>query len=177
MHRRLHVLALAAAMAASGMGAQCFSVTDPFVVSVNVRDLTGTYDVAPGTVSFDESCSTIVPQDYLGSDYDLIAGARLVDVTVRTEGNFAASVNNAAITVEGTPVVSYSGDWDAFHTERSLLKDPTLVTTNQAGVDLVLDAVERRQPVTICHTGSFSEPAPAGLRVVVNVFAQVDATP
>ncbi|HEX7122197.1 MAG TPA: hypothetical protein VF178_07480 [Gemmatimonadaceae bacterium] len=175
MHRRLHVLALA--MAVTGMGAQCFSVTDPFVVSVNVRDLTGTYDVAPGTVTFDPSCTTVVPQEYLGSDYDLIEGARLVDVTVRTEGSFAATVNNAAITVDGTPVVSYSGSWDAFNTERSLLRDPTLVTTNQAGVDHLLDAVERRQPVSICHTGSFSEAAPAGLRVVVNVFAQVDATP
>lgn len=177
MHRRLQSLALATAIAVVGSAAQCFSVTDPFMVSVNVRDLGTTYDIAPGTTSFDPSCTTVIPQEYLGGDFDLIAGARLVDITVRTEGAFAATVNNAGVSVDGTPLVSYNGSWEAFHTERSLLKDPSLVTTNEAGVSALLDAVERRQPVTVCQTGSFSQPAPAGLRVVVNVFAQVDATP
>lgn len=177
MHARLKCLALVAGLATTALGAQCFSITDPFVVSVNIQDVTGTYAITPGTVNFDPSCRTENPADYLDQNYDLISGGRLVDITVQTIGQFDATVNNGAVTVNGTPLVTYGGSWNAFNTEQSLLAGGSLLNSNAAGVTELLDAVQDQQPLTICHQGSFSQAAPAGLSVVVKVFAQVNATP
>ncbi|HSA55582.1 MAG TPA: hypothetical protein VLE53_07745 [Gemmatimonadaceae bacterium] len=177
MHTRVRSLVLVAAMAAAAMGAQCFSITDPFVVSVNIQDVTGTYAITPGTVNFDPSCRTENPADYLDANYDLLSGGRLVDITVQTIGQFGGTVNNGAVTINDTPLVTYGGSWNAFNTEQSLLSNSSLLNSNAAGVTELLDAVQNQQPITICHQGSFSQAAPAGLSVVVKVFAQMNATP
>lgn len=177
MYTRLRMLALAAALSVVAMGAQCFSITDPFVVSVNVQNVSGTYDITPGTVDFDPGCVAVDPQDYLDQNYDLISGARLVDVTVQTIGQFDANVNNGIVTVNGTPLVTYNGSWNAFNTPQSLLQNNTLLQRNPAGVTTLLNAIENQQQITVCQNGSFSRAAPAGLQIKLEVFAQVDATP
>lgn len=170
-------LALVAAIATTSMASQCFSITDPFVVSVNVQNVTGTYNVTPGTVNFDPSCRTEDPSSYLDANYDVVSGARLVDVTVQTIGAFAGSVNGGQVRVNGVTLVSYNGSWNAFNTAQSLLQNNTLLTRNTAGVNTLLSAINAQQPIIICHAGAFSQAAPAGLSIEVKVFAQVDATP
>ena len=51
MLARLTKTALVALVAMSGLGASCFSITDPFVVAVDVKDIKATYNVTPGTVA------------------------------------------------------------------------------------------------------------------------------
>jgi hypothetical protein len=177
MHRKLKSLALVAAMAMTGLGAECFSITDPFVVSVNLQDVSDTLDITPGATDFDPGCRTINPADYLGQSYDLVSGARLVDVKVQTIGQFGGTVSGAEVRVNDVELLSFSGTWNAFNTEQSLLSNSSLLSLNPAGVTTLETAIENRLPLTVCHAGAFSEPTPAGLRVVVTVFAQVDATP
>lgn len=177
MHRKLKSLALVAAMTMTGLGAECFSVTDPFVVSVNLQDVSDTLPITPGATDFDPGCRTINPSEYLGQSYDLVSGARLVDVKVQTLGQFGGNVSGAEVRVNDVELLSFSGSWNAFNTEQSLLSNSSLMSLNPAGVTTLETAVETRLPLTVCHAGAFSQPAPAGLSVVVTVFAQVDATP
>jgi hypothetical protein len=177
MHRRLKSLALVAVMSLTALGAECFSIRDPFVVSVNLQDIADTLDIAPGAVDFDPGCRILSPVDYLNQNYDLVSGGRLVDVKVKTIGEFAGDVNGGLVTVNDVQLLTFSGSWTAFNTEQSLLSNSSLLDLNAAGVAELETALENRQPITVCHQGAFSRPAPAGLRVVVKVFAQVDATP
>lgn len=166
-----------AVVALVSMAAKCFSITDPFVVSVNVDDVTGVYEVDPNTVSFDPSCSTRNPDDYIDPDFELQAGGRLVDITVQTIGAFNGNVVGGTASVNGSTIVSYNGPWSSFNTPQSILVNNTLLTYNQDGVNALLTAVQNRSPITICHGGAFSEATPGGLKIEVKVFAQVDARP
>ena len=177
MHRRLKSLALVAAMTLAALGAECFSIKDPFVVSVNLEDIADTLDIAPGAVDFEPGCRILNPSDYLNQNYDLVSGGRLVDVKVKTIGQFAGDVNGGEVTVNDVRLLTFSGTWNAFNTEQSLLSNSSLLDLNAAGVTVLETALENRQPLTVCHQGAFSQPAPGGLQVVVKVFAQVDATP
>ena len=49
MRSRLLKTTLVAFVAMSGMAAQCMTITDPLVVSVNVKDIKDTYNVTTGT--------------------------------------------------------------------------------------------------------------------------------
>ena len=48
MRSRLLKTTLVAFVAMSGLAAQCMTITDPLVVSVNVKDIKDTYNVTPG---------------------------------------------------------------------------------------------------------------------------------
>ena len=169
--------AVLVAVAMTTMGSTCISITDPLVVTLNVKDIKDTYDITPGTVNFNNPPRCIVrnPNDYLDAAYD-VSGAHLVDASVQTVGAFSGSVIGGAITVNGTTLATYSGPWSAFNTPQSILTSSLLVR-NAAGVTVLLDAIQNRQTLTICDGGQFSSAAPAGLQVVTSIFAQVDVTP
>lgn len=168
---------LVTAIAATALAAQCFSVTDPMTVSVNVKNITGTYNLPAGLTSFQPGCLTINSEVYLERAYRVVRSARLVDVTLQTVGSFDGNVVNGAITVNGKKIVSYSGGWNAFNEPTSLLLQSSPLTRHTEGITALLDAINRKAPVTVCHTGSFSTATPAGLKLVGKVFAQVDAAP
>jgi hypothetical protein len=171
-------LLLAGLLLSTALAAKCFSITDPFVVSVNVDDVTGVYDVDPNTVSFDPSCTTKNPEDYIDQNYELESGGgRLVDITVQTVGTFAGDVVGGEATINGTTLVTYSGAWSTFSTPRSILTASSPLVRNPAGVSALLSAIQNGQPITICHDGAFSEPTPDGLSIVVKVYAQVSVKP
>jgi len=165
------------AVAMTTMGSTCISVTDPLLITLNVKDIHDTYDITPGTVNFNNPPRCIVrnPNDYLDSGYD-VSGVHLVDATVQTAGVFAGSVIGGVITVNGTTLATYSGPWSDFNTPQSILTS-TLLVRNAAGVTALLDAIQNGQTLTICDGGQFSSAAPAGLQVLTTIFAQVDVTP
>lgn len=39
------------AVAMTTMGSTCISITDPLVITLNVKDIKDTYDITPGTVT------------------------------------------------------------------------------------------------------------------------------
>lgn len=182
MRSRWQKLALVALVAMSGLGASCFSITDPFVVAVNVKDIRNTYNVAPGTVTFAPGCITKNPSDYIGANFNVVGGGQLVDIIVKTNGTFAGNINSGQIRVGGSTqslqtLATYSGPWNAFNTPQSLLQNNVTMTLNQTGVNTLKSLIENTSPVVICHGGAFSQAAVAGMSIDVSIFAQVNATP
>jgi hypothetical protein len=182
MRARLKNTALIAAIALSGMAAQCFSITDPFVVPVNVKDIKNTYNVTPGTVTFDPGCITKNPADYIDSNFNVSGGGQLVDIIVKTNGAFAGNIVGGQVRVGGSTqalqtLATYSGSWNAFNTQQSLLQNNVTMNLNQSGVNTLLSLIQNTSPIVICHGGAFSQAVPAGLSIDVTIFAQVNATP
>lgn len=172
-------LLLIALIAGTTMGAECISVDDDSVIVVNIENITGNYAITPGALVFNNpnNCVTKQVADYLDTDYGLVVGGRLVDITYKANGTFTGgNISGGAVTINGVNILSYTGPWATFTTTQSLLTGTT-ITKNQAGVDALLLAVQNQQPITICVAGTFSQAAPAGLSVDVNVFAQVDVDP
>lgn len=158
--------ALVAVVAMSGMAASCFSITDPFVVAVNVKDIKNTYNVTPGTVTFALACITKNPADYIDATFNVAGGGQLVDIIVKTNGSFAGSINNGQVRVGGSSqalqtLVTYSGPWAAFNTPQSLLQNNVTMTLNPTGVSTLL----------------FSQAAGTGMSIDISIFAQLNATP
>lgn len=182
MFARLMKTALVGVVAVSAMAASCFSITDPFVVAVNVKDIRNTYNVTPGTVSFDPGCITKNPADYIGANFNVAGGGQLVDVIVKTNGTFAGNITSGQVRVGGSPqalqtLVTYSGSWAAFNSPQSILQRNTTMTLNQNGVNTLKSLIQNTSPIVICHGGAFSQAAGAGMSIDVTIFAQVNATP
>ena len=182
MLARLMKTALVALVAMTGLAASCFSITDPFVVAVNVKDIKNTYNVTPGTVTFDPGCITKNPSDYIDANFNVAGGGQLVDVIVKTNGTFAGNINNGLVRIGGSPqalqtLVTYSGSYAAFNTPQSLLQHNTTMTLNQSGVATLKSLIQNTSPIVICHSGAFSQAAGTGMSIDVTIFAQVNATP
>jgi hypothetical protein len=174
--------ALVALVAVSIMGAKCFSITDPFVVAVNVKDIKGTYTVTPGTVNFDPSCTTKNSSDYIDANFNVSGGGQLVDVIIQTHGNYAGNIQGGEVQIGATQgslltLATYSGPWTDFNTPQSLIQNNVTMTLNSAGVSSLLNLIQNQQSIVICHDGAFSSPAASGMSIDVTIFAQVNATP
>jgi hypothetical protein len=166
----------------SGLAAECFSITDPFVVAVNVKDIKNTYNVTPGTINFDPGCITKNPADYIDANFNIANGAQLVDIIVKTNGTFAGNITSGQIRIGGSQqalqtLATYSGSWAAFNAPQSLIQHNTTMNLNQGGVTTLLSLIQNTSPIVICHSGAFSQAAIAGMSIDVTIFAQVNATP
>ena len=182
MLARLMKTALVALVAIAGLAASCFSITDPFVVAVNVKDIKNTYNVTPGTVTFDPGCITKNAADYIDANFNIAGGGQLVDVIVKTNGTFAGNINNGQVRIGGSlqslqTLMTYSGPWAAFNTPQSIIQHNTTMTLNPTGVNTLLSLIQNTSSIVICHGGAFSQAAGSGMSIDVSIFAQVNATP
>lgn len=182
MRARLIKTALVGLVAMSGLGASCFSITDPFVVSVNVKDIKNVYTVTPGTINFDPGCITKNSSDYIDDQFEVAGGGRLVDVIVKTNGTYSGNIVGGQVRIGATQgslqtLVTYSGPWSAFNTPQSLIQNNVTMTLNSGGVSTLLNLIQNQQPIVICHAGAFSQAAGTGMTIDVAIFAQVNATP
>jgi hypothetical protein len=182
MRARLMKTALVALVAVSGMAAQCFSITDPFVIVVNVKDIKGTYTVTPGTVDFDPGCTIKNSADYIDANFNVSGGGQLVDVIVQTNGTYSGNIIGGQVQigpVSGSlqTLATYSGAWSAFNTPQSLIQNNTTMSLNSGGVSTLLSLIQSQSSIRICHAGQFSTPATTGMTIDVTIFAQVNATP
>ena len=180
--RALKKVAVVGIIAMSSLAAECFEITDPFVVAVNVKDIKNTYNVTPGTVNFDPGCTTKNPADYIDANFNVAGGGQLVDIIVQTNGAFAGNITNGQVRVGGSTqalqtLATYSGSWTAFNTPQSLLQHNVTMTLNPTGVNTLLSLIQNTSPIVICHGGAFSQAAAAGMSIDVTIFAQVNATP
>jgi hypothetical protein len=176
---RKSIVALALIAVATMGATQCLPelATDPRVV-VNVENISKTFPITPTATIFGNpnDCTTVTATQYLDTDYGTVVGGRVVDVVYQTFGTFGANIVNGGVTINGVQLLSYSGPWSTFTTRRSLITD-NVITKNQAGVNALITAVTNGQAIQICVTGQFSQPAPSGLTVFVEVTAQVDFIP
>lgn len=182
MRARLMKTALVALVAMSGLGATCFSITDPFVVSVNVRDIQNQYNVTTGTVTFDPGCVTKNSADYIDGAFNVSGAGRLVDIIVQTTGPYTGNVVGGQVRIGGSQatlvtLATYAGGFQAFNTPQSLIQNNVTMTLNSAGVNTLLSLIQNQSPVVICHSGAFSSAINAGNSILVTIFAQISATP
>ena len=182
MRSRLLKTTLVALVAVSGLGAQCMSITDPLVVSVNVKDIKDTYSVTPGTINFDPGCKVKNSADYIDGNFNVSGGGRLVDVIVKVNGPYTGQIVGGQVRIGAAPgsvqtLATYAGPWSSFTTPQSLIQNNVTMTLNPAGVNLLLSLVQNQQNVYICHGGSFSPAINSGNSIDVTIYAQVNATP
>lgn len=169
MKMRVVVVALFAALVT--MGFQC--INENFLVSVNIQGISGTYKINPGNGQFND-CVTKNAGDYLDQNYKTFSNARIYDIKVSTIGTYTGNLNGTA-TINGTAILSFNGSFAYFNTPRSLLTDPN-ITRNPAGINVLVNAINNKQIVTLCGVGAATPgPFPDGQYVKVEVFGQVDA--
>ena len=182
MRARLKNTVLVALVAMSGLAAECFEVTDPLVIPINVDNIRNTYTVTPGTINFAPGCITKNAADYLDANFNVTGGGQLVDIIVQTNGTFAGNIVGGQVRVGPsianlTTLVTYSGPWSAFNMPQSLLQNNVTMSLNEAGKTTLMNIIENQGSVVICHAGAFSQAATAGMSIDITIFAQVNATP
>jgi hypothetical protein len=169
-------------LAMSSLAAQCMTITDPLVVSVNVKDIKDTYNVTSGTINFDPGCKVKNSADYIDGKFNVSGGGRLVDVIVKANGPYTGNIVGGQVRIGSAPgtvvtLATYSGPWSSFSTPQSLIQNNVTMTLNPGGVNTLLSLVQNQQNVYICHGGAFSSAIGAGNSIDVTIFAQVNATP
>ena len=175
---KLKLLLAVLVLVLTTQGFEC--INEDLLVSIDVKGITGTYDVNPGDGLFGppSDCVTFTAADYLDADFTNIKDVRIYDIKVSTLGTYG-TVNSATLTVNGTPILTLVGGtaWSYFSTPRSILTD-SKINKNLAGITALVNALRNKQSIQICGQGSVGPaPVPTGLAVKVEVYGQVDANP
>jgi hypothetical protein len=112
---------------------------------------------------------------------DNIKSARYYDMLIGVRGSYNGSVAGTA-TINGIPLLTFSGSWDSFSTPQSILGGSTLITPQTAGVnelvrvlDLLPSAPGTTVALAVSGTLSGQSPVPSGLSVCVEIKAQADS--
>jgi hypothetical protein len=178
MEMKTKIVLVALFVALATMGFDC--INDNFLVSVNIKGISGTYNINPGNnLSFDGSTQPIDANTYLDKDYsDEIKDVRIYDIRLSTIGAYTGNINGTAqVIVNGvsTNLLGYSGSWSTFNTPQSLLTS-SFLSRSAGGVATLVKAIQNKQAVTLRGFGTLSQgPVPSGLSVKIEVFGQVDA--
>jgi hypothetical protein len=169
------LLLVALTLALTTQGFEC--INEDLLVSIDVKGITGTYNVNPGDGQFND-CTTLLSTDYLDPDFTSIKDVRIYDIRISTVGTYTATIaGNSRVTVNGQTILTLVGgtQWSYFSTPKSILTDPNIVRV-PAGILTLVNAIKAKQNVTICGVGSISPaPVPTGLALKVEVYGQVDA--
>lgn len=179
MKTKIVLLALFVALAT--MGFEC--INSPFNVSLNLDPFSKCFDINPGgTVNFGGSVS-IDPRGLIDDSFeDKIQDARIYDITVQATGPFTGNVTNGQVTINGIPILTYSGTWANFSTPQSILGRSAFITPQRGGILELVRVLKLRplQAVTLASIGTLTgggvPPVPSGLGVCVKVYAQVDGS-
>jgi len=168
MKARIVLLALIGALLT--LGFQC--INDSVLISVNLKGITGTFKINPGSGAFDDRV-TVTPNDYVDySDKDL-SNPRIYDIRVSTTGTYAGNISGRA-SVNGVDILAYNGSFTYFNTPRSLLNDPN-ITRFSGGITALVNAVINKDPITLRGYGNATPgPFPDGQYITIEVLGQVD---
>lgn len=165
--------ALALMVGLSTMGSEC--INDPFLVSVNLEELELTISIPAGTTTTYTGSRTVTAAEYLDAGFATLQNMRVYDITVQTVGAYGGTVTGSA-SVNGTPILTYTGTWTQLNTPHSLLAGAGL-TLQAGGVTALRNAVQARQAVTFAGSGSVSDSPVPAVQLIVRIFGQVDAAP
>ena len=162
-------------VAMTTMGFDC--INDPIIVSLNLEPFTACYDIDSTTY---DRFVTIRPEDFIDDSYlKKIADARVYNITVEARGSFDGSITDGVVTINGEPLLTYSGTWANFSTPQSLLGSSPYIHPQGRGISVLIDVLKQMQPFTLKSrgrlTGGGVPPVPSGLSVCVNVYTQADA--
>jgi len=174
------LLIAASFVALATMGFDC--INDPLIVSVSLDPFSHCYQINPGPNVNYGGQTIIDPNTLMDDSYrDKVEDARVYDITVQSTGSFSGTVSNGIVTINGVPILTYSGSWSDFSTPQSLVRRSSHIQKNNAGIQELLRSLRQRPllPDTLGASGTLSgggvPPVPAGLGVCVNIYAQIDA--
>lgn len=151
-------------------------INDDALFSVNISDLSGTYNITGGNNAAYGGSVAITADQYLDIGFDnvVLNNVRIYDILVSTNGSYGGNVSGT-VEVNGVQILGYSGSWAAFNTPQSLVTSP-LITRNVAGITALVNAIRNKQQITLAASGNVSQiPVPNGLSITVQVLGQVDA--
>lgn len=160
--------------------AGCDIFNDQFTLAVNMEPVTKTYALNPGGTSFTNPATPYNLNDYVDEEYiDDITGGGIYDIGVRVSPAHTGRTVSGQVRLSYgayTATVSYSGTWDQITTERTVARDPTLVTIDDGtAFNNLVNAVFSQNPlptITISGTGSSSQTITSGDSLTVSIYGQ-----
>lgn len=185
MNTRSILLLLIAGMIMLGSGCK---IVEGFLVAVNISGLTGCRPINPGDPFWgppEDQDTVFLAEDYLDPDFsEDIKDVSIYDIRVRADGNFpGAVIVSANVYIRGTaqeeiPLLTLAPNtpWDSVKTFQSIVTSPR-VTRNGAGIRRLLQAIRRKEDISIGSRGQMNQNVPAGLKVCFEILGQVKAEP
>jgi hypothetical protein len=174
--KRIVVLMVFVTLVAAG----CDLFNDQFTLAVNMDPVTHTYGLSPGGTSYTLAPTPFDLSQYVDDAYvEDITGGGIYDVGIQLKPahNSRTIDGNATISYGGyTATISYSGNWNDFSSERTILRDPSLVTIdNSTAFNNLVNAIFSQKPlpvITLSGTGSSNQAITAGDSVTVFIYGQ-----
>jgi len=166
-------------------GSTC--INDGFLVSVNLP-LTASFDIKSGstlswTISDPGQPVVVTLKNEIDDSYvDHIKNVRYYDIKVSVSGAYTGSVSGICY-INNLPLLTFSGTWQQFaDSAQSLLGGSSHITPQASGVAELLRVLNQFR-TTSSTTAGFSSsgslsgqsPVPSGLKIKLEVLAQVDA--
>lgn len=176
--KRIVVLTLFVTLVAAG----CDLFNEAFLASLNMSPVTHTYNLSPGS-SYALTRTPFNLTDYVEAEYqDDLEGGGLYDIGVRLSPSHSGRTVSGYVTIYyggDSARVSYSGDWDDFAVERTVLRDPAMIIIEDANAfNAIVNAIYAQRPLPVIELGGFGNSTPAvvqGDQVTVSLYGQVSA--
>lgn len=158
----------------------CDLFNEAFLVSVNMDPVTQTYNLSPGS-SYTLTRTPFNLSQYVDAEYqDDLEGGGLYDIGVML------SPSHTGRTISGTVVIYYGGDsarvsytgaWNDFTTERTVLRDPTMISIDDpVAFNNIVNAVYSTKPLPVIELGGGGNSTPAvvaGDQVTISLYGQI----
>lgn len=160
--------------------AGCDPFNEQFTLALNMDPVTRTYALNPGGTSFTNPATPYNLNDYVDEEYiDDITGGGIYDIGVRFSPAHSGRNVSGQVTLSYggfTATVSYSGTWDQLTTERTVARDPTLVSIDDGtAFNNLVTAVFSQNPlptITLSGNGSSNQTITSGDALTISIYGQ-----
>ena len=166
------MIVISTLMMLAGLLAIVPAAADDLSTPVNISPINSTFTIEPGPTSYfkDTKIDTLSLYD---ARYKL-KSVSIMDITVSTLGPDLGTINGT-VKVNGVTLFTYDGKWSEFNTAQSLLTSK-LVKKNQAGVNALMHALTRREPVVLSVSGVVGKAPAAKNANSITVYAPMQAS-
>ena len=160
--------------------AGCDPFNDQFTLALNMDPVTKTYALNPGGTSFTNPAAPYNLNDYVDEAYlNDITGGGIYDIGVRFSPAHSNRTVSGQVTLSyggHTATVSYSGTWDQLTTERTVARDPSLVSIDDGtAFNNLVNAVFSQNPlptITLSGNGSSNQAIASGDSLTISIYGQ-----
>jgi len=174
MNKKLLVLMVIALLPL--MAFDCITDPNTLTLSLRLTPISLTYPLNDGTKTTYSGSVNINTASLYDQSYKL-TGANVYDITVATAGPTLGNATGT-VTVNGSPLFDYSGDWTFFNTPRSLFTTsaPYLIK-HAAGETALLNAILTHQTFTLAViNGTIGTPPAAPNVDFLTISAYIQAS-
>jgi hypothetical protein len=178
--KRTVLLMFFAALVVAG----CDLFYDEFTLALNLEPVKHTYALNPGGTSYTLPPTFFDLGSYVDSDYagDITGGGIYNIGVMLAPAHTGRTINGKAAIAYGSysATISYTGNWNDFSTERTILSDPTLVSIDDpAEFEAMMREIFRQNPlptITLQGDGTSSQAISAGDNLTISLYGQAAAS-